>query len=267
MKLRLDVEILVIGNEVLIGKTQDTNSNWMAKRITKYGHRLRRITTIGDSLDEISQSIIEILKRNPDIIITSGGMGPTFDDMTLEGIGIGLKRKLKLNDHAYNMIKKSYEQAHKQKILKLEGMTKERTKMAYLPEGSNPLPNIRGTAPGVKIVTDQNTTIFILPGVPSEMKAMFSNSIKPILQENRGTFMEKGFIFEGIGESQIAPYVTKVEERYPQLWIKTHPRIGLAFEVELSITAFNVENGEKLAEEALEELRKVIIKLKGKIKE
>ena len=266
MELRLDVEILVIGNEMLIGKTQDTNSNWMAKRITKYGHRLRRITTISDSLDDISHSVNDILSRNPDIIITTGGMGPTFDDMTLEGIGIGLNRKLKLNDHAYNMIKKSYEQAHKQKILKLEGMTKERVKMAYLPEGSTPLPNIRGTAPGVKI-TENNTTIFILPGVPSEMKAMFSNSIKPILKENRGIFIERGFIFEGIGESQIAPHVTEVEGKYPQLWIKTHPRIGLAVEVELSITAFNVENGEKLAEDALEELRKVIIELKGKIKE
>ncbi|MBY9003679.1 MAG: competence damage-inducible protein A [Candidatus Lokiarchaeota archaeon] len=263
----MDVEILVIGNEVLIGKTQDTNSNWMAKRITKYGHRLRRITTIGDSLEEISHSIKDVLSRNPEMIITSGGMGPTFDDMTLEGIGIGLNKKLLLNDHAYNMIKKSYEQAHKQKILKLEGMTKERTKMAYLPEGSTPLPNIRGTAPGVKINAKNKTTIYILPGVPSEMKAMFSNSIKPILIENRGLFMEKGFIFEGIGESQIAPYVTKVEEKYPQLWIKTHPRVGLAVEVELSITAFNLENGEKLAEKALEELKTVILELKGKIKE
>jgi len=263
----LDVEILVIGNEVLIGKTQDTNSNWMAKRITKYGHRLRRITTIGDSLEEISHSMRDILSRNPDIIITSGGMGPTFDDMTLEGIGLGLNKKLKLNDQAYNMIKKSYEQAHKQKILKLEGMTKERTKMAYLPEGATPLPNIRGTAPGVKIDATNTTTIYVLPGVPSEMKAMFSNSIKPILRENEGTFIERGFIFEGIGESQIAPYVTSLEKKYPQLWIKTHPRIGLAVEVELSITAFNLENGEKLAEGALEELRKVIIELKGKIKQ
>ena len=263
----MEVELLIIGNEILIGKTQDTNSNWMAKRITKYGHRLRRITTIGDSLDEISHSINDILSRNPDIIITSGGMGPTFDDMTLEGIGIGLKKKLKLNDHAYNMIKKSYEQAHKQKILKLEGMTKERVKMAYLPEGSIPLPNIRGTAPGVKIITENNTIIFILPGVPSEMKSLFLNSIIPILKENRGIFIERGFIFEGIGESQIAPYVTKVEGKYPQLWIKTHPRVGLAVEIELSITAFNVENGGKLAEDALGELKKVIVELKGKIKE
>ena len=81
-----------------------------------------------------------------------------------------------------------------------------------------------------------------------------------------GKFVEKGFIFKGIGESQIAPYVTKLEEKYPKLWIKTHPRVGLSVEVELSITAFNVENGEEMADEALGELRKIIFELNGEIK-
>ncbi len=262
----MNVEILVIGNEILIGKTQDTNSNWMAKRITKYGHRLRRITTIGDSLEEISTTLKEILKRNPDLIITSGGLGPTFDDMTLKGIAMGLNTEIELNEQALNSIKKAYENANKQGILKLQGLTKERKKMAYLPRGSTPLPNTRGTAPGVKIKED-NTIIFILPGVPAEMKAMFLNVISPILKEKQGKFVEKGFIFKGIGESQIAPYVTKLEEKYPQLWIKTHPRVGLSIEVELSITAFNVKNGEEMAEKVLNELKKIILSLDGKIKE
>jgi molybdenum cofactor synthesis domain-containing protein len=246
----MEVEILVIGNEILIGKTQDTNSNWMAKRITKYGHRIKRITAIEDSIEVISNTLQTILKRNPDMIITSGGIGPTFDDMTLAGIAKGLNREIELNEHAYNSIKKAYEHAYERGILKLEGMTKEREKMAHLPQGSTPLPNI-----------------FVLPGVPAEMKAIFLNVIKPILKKKRGKFIERGFIFSGIGESQIAPYVTKVEEKYPQLWIKTHPRIGLAVEVEVSITCFNVENGEEITEKALKEIREVILKLDGKIKE
>jgi molybdenum cofactor synthesis domain-containing protein len=262
----MDVEFLIIGNEILIGKTLDSNSNWMAKRVTKYGHRVKRITTIGDNIETISHTLKNILKRKPDLILISGGMGPTFDDMTLEGIAIGLDRKLVLDDHAYNMIKKSYENAHRQGILKLEGMTKERKKMAILPQNSTPLPNVRGTAPGVKIL-EGKTTIFVLPGVPTEMKAMFHNIIKPILKEKRGKFIEKGFIFEGIGESQIAPYVSKLENEYPQLWIKTHPRIGLSVEVELSITAFNLENGEELVEKVLQQIRNTILSLNGKIKE
>ena len=262
----MEVEILVIGNEILIGKTLDTNSNWMAKRIAKYGHRLKRITTIEDDIGIISRTLQTILERKPDMIFTTGGLGPTFDDMTLAGIAKGLNRELELNQHAYNSIKRAYENAYKRGILKLEGMTKEREKMSYLPQGSIPLPNIRGTAPGVKLKEDK-TSIFVLPGVPSEMKAIFLKVIKPILKEKRGKFVEKGLLFMGIGESQIAPYTTKLEKKYPKLWIKTHPRIGLSLEVEISITGFNIENGDEMAERALDEIREIILSLNGKIKE
>ncbi|MFW9939212.1 MAG: molybdopterin-binding protein [Candidatus Thorarchaeota archaeon] len=262
----MNIELLIIGNEILIGKTLDSNSNWMAKRIARYGHQLKRISTISDDLDVISSTLREILNRNPDIIITSGGLGPTFDDMTLEGISIGLNRKLELNQHALNSIKKAYNHAYERGILKLEGMTKERKKMAYLPQGSTPLPNTVGTAPGVKI-KEGETTIFILPGVPAEMKSMFRNIINPVLKEKKGKFIEKGFLFSGIGESQIAPYTSQLEEKYPQLWIKTHPKLGLSILVEVSITAFNVENGEELIDKALTEIKEVILKLNGEIKE
>lgn len=186
--------------------------------------------------------------------------------MTLEGVSLALNRELERNEHAYNSIKKAYDQAYKRGILKLEGMTKEREKMAYLPKGSIPLPNLRGTAPGVEI-KEGNTVIYCLPGVPAEMKKIFSIVILPILKKKRGKFIQKGFIFTGIGESQIAPYVSKMEEKNPQIWIKTHPRIGLAIEVELSITAFNIENGEVLIDKVLNELKKIILNLDGKIKD
>ena len=190
----MDVEVLVIGNEILIGKTQDSNSHWMVKRLTRYGHHVKRITTIEDSLKAISDTLREILNRNPDMIITSGGLGPTFDDMTLEGIAKGLNRKLELNEHAFNSIKKAYNHAYKRGILKLEGMTKERRKMAFLPEGSLPLPNTVGTAPGVKI-KEKTTEIYILPGVPTEMKSIFRNVITPLLKEKKGKFIEQGLLF------------------------------------------------------------------------
>lgn len=262
----MDVELLIIGNEILIGKIKDTNSNWLAKRITKYGHKITRITTISDEVELICQVMRDCLSRQPEIIISSGGLGPTFDDMTLKGVSLALHRDLKLNKHAYDSIKKAYENAHKQGILKLEGMTPEREKMALLPVGSIPIPNVRGTAPGIK-TKEGNTTIFCLPGVPMEMKAMFKNVILPIIKEKRGKFMEKGFIFTGIGESQIAPYISRIEEKFPQLWIKTHPRIGLSIEVELSVTAFNVENDEELIDKVIKEVRDIIHKLNGKVKE
>ncbi len=262
----MNVELLIIGNEILIGKTQDTNSNWMAKRITKHGHHVRRITTIGDDLDDISSTLRNILERQPDVLIISGGLGPTFDDMTLKGVAKALNRELILNLEARKSIEKAYENAYKQGILKLQGMTPEREKMAYLPRGSIPLKNIRGTAPGVKLKVGK-TQIFCLPGVPMEMKAMFKNSILPMLKEKKEQFIQKGFIFMGIGESQIAPHVTRLEKEYPQLWIKTHPRVGLSVEVELSITCFNVENGEQLVDEVIEKMKKIVLELNGKLKE
>lgn len=185
--------------------------------------------------------------------------------MTLKGVALGLNRKLELDQHAYNMIKKAYEAAARRGLLKHDSMTKEQEKMAYLPEGSIPLPNIRGTAPGVKIV-EGDTTIFCLPGVPPEMEAMFNNIILPILKEKKGTFVEKSIISCGIGESQIAPYITDLERKYPQLWIKTHPRIELSVELEISITCFNVVNGEELVDKAIDEIKEIVINLDGTLK-
>ncbi len=256
------LEILVIGNEILIGKFKDTNSNWLAKKITKYGHKVVRITAISDDIEVISSALRECVSRAPNIIITSGGLGPTFDDMTLKGVGIALNRELSLNKNAYEWIRKAYDNAVKQGILKLKGMTPEREKMAYIPIGAIPLVNTRGTAPGVEMHME-DVVIFCLPGVPMEMKAMFKTSILPILKQKRGAFFEKSFKFSGIGESNIAPYVTELEKKHPDLWIKTHPSIGLSIELELSITGFNVNNGEQIADEIIEELKEIIINLKG----
>ncbi|MHA1451605.1 MAG: competence/damage-inducible protein A, partial [Promethearchaeota archaeon] len=166
MLVEMRVELLIIGNEILIGKFQDTNSYWIAKRIAKYGHHLVRITAIGDEKEEISSTFNEVLKRKPDILITSGGLGPTFDDITMESIASALNRELELDSHAYKLIKLIYERAYDKGVLKLREMTKEREKMAYLPLGSMMLPNPVGVAPGVKL-EEGSTTIYIFPGVPS----------------------------------------------------------------------------------------------------
>ena len=119
------IELIIIGNEILIGKFQDTNSYWMAKRIAKYGHHLTRIIAIGDEKNDIINTLKDSLKRKPDIIITSGGLGPTFDDITIESIAAGLKLELKIDKNAYRLIQKSYERAFDKGVLKLRDMTKE----------------------------------------------------------------------------------------------------------------------------------------------
>ncbi len=258
------VELLIIGNEILIGKFQDTNSYWMAKRIAKYGHHLTRITAIGDDKEEISKTIKELLERKPDIVITSGGLGPTFDDVTIESISAGLNREVELDTHAYKLIKRIYEKAFDKGILKLREMTKEREKMAFLPVGCIMLPNPVGVAPGVKL-EEGSTTIYILPGVPSELKKMFREFIQPVLSKKKGKFVEKGFRLKNIGESQLAPYITELQEKNPKIWIKTHPLTEYGVTIEISITAFNLDNADNIIDGVLKEIKKIIIDLGGTI--
>ncbi len=192
-------------------------------------------------------------------------MGPTFDDMTNNGIAIGLGKELILNNQAYRSIEESYNKLNKIGRLKLKGMTKAREKMAFLPQGSIPLTNNIGTAPGV-LIKEKNTNIFILPGVPTEMKAMFKNSILPLLKENKRIFIQKGFIFTEIGESQIAPLINELKDNYPNLWIKTHPKSGPSIEIELSITCFDNPNCHEKVDVVLNKLKHIILDLGGQIK-
>src|SRR5207245_5074691 len=113
---------------------------------------------------------------NPSLLITIGGLGPTHDDMTLARISRALHKPMRLNKEALELVRDHY-----RKLESKTKLTKYRTKMATLPQGSVPLPNPVGTAPGVKM-QQSSTTMFSLPGVPSEMKAIFRASIIPYLE-------------------------------------------------------------------------------------
>jgi molybdenum cofactor synthesis domain-containing protein len=128
------VEIICIGNEILIGKILNTNAQWLAKRITALGGHVRRTNVVGDALDEISSVLKDALSRKPFLIITTGGLGPTFDDMTLEGLAKALNVPLKLNPEAERMVRARYERYQAETGRRIE-MTPERLKMATIPEG------------------------------------------------------------------------------------------------------------------------------------
>src|SRR5882762_797493 len=96
-------EIISVGSELLIGHTLDTNSHWIAKRFTRFGWTLQRITVLRDSLAAIKDGVTGVLRRKPDLLITIGGLGPTYDDMTLKGITLALDKRLVLNPGALAM--------------------------------------------------------------------------------------------------------------------------------------------------------------------
>jgi len=266
----MTIEILCIGNELLIGKTLNTNAQWLAKRITTMGLNVRRITTIGDDIDEISQTLSECLKRKPNFIITTGGLGPTFDDKTLEGIAKALNRKLETNQQALKMIEKKYRQYQEEgKIEKVE-LTPPRMKMAKLPENAQPIENPVGTAPAV-ITTQNNTTIIALPGVPSEMKAIFEESIVPLLRKTAGnmTFFETSLEVSGIMESDLAPLIDKVMHDNPYIYVKSHPKGEEKIpqiELHISTTAKNTQEAKERVSKTIIQMSEMIQTKGGKIK-
>jgi nicotinamide-nucleotide amidase len=176
---------------------------------------------VRDELPEISAAVKESLARAPDLLVITGGLGATYDDMTLEGLAMALGRKVLLDQKAVEMIKKS----HARRKLDYE-MTPARLKMATIPEGSTPLQNPVGSAPAVFI--DSGAKIFSLPGVPSEMKAIFRKHVLPIVKKGVGEFVVKELKYNvrGVTEGMLAPMLIKIVGSHPRqaLYLKTHPR-------------------------------------------
>jgi len=264
------IEIVCIGTELLIGKTLNTNAQWLAKRITSLGLSVRRITNVGDDIDEISSALQEAIQRNPRFLITTGGLGPTFDDKTLEGLAKALKCKLEINNEALNMVKEKYHGYVEEGRMEKAELTPPRVKMAKLPQGAKPLFNPVGTAPGV-IMEHEGVTIVALPGVPSEMKAIFEGSVLPLLRQAAGdvTFFETSIEATGVMESEVAPLIDEVMHDNPYVYVKSHPK-GTEktprIEFHLSTTAKDSGVARNRVSRALVQLSELIQGKGGKVK-
>jgi len=231
--MNVKVEIICVGNELLIGKTLNTNSHWLAKRATALGANVKRITVVSDDVSEIAIALREALRRKLRFIITTGGLGPTFDDKTLEGIAKGLNQKLEVNNRALELVRGKYEALLKEgRIEKIE-LTPSRTKMATFPKGSKPLHNPVGTAPGM-LADVKQTCVIALPGVPPEMEAIFDESVAPMLKKEAGksAFFETSVYIEGIMESSLAPLIDRVMHANPLVYIKSHVYVKSRIQVE-----------------------------------
>jgi len=264
------VEIICIGNELLIGKILNTNAHWLAKRITSLGLSVRRITVVGDDLDEIASAIKETIQRKPSFIITTGGLGPTFDDKTLEGVARAIGRELEENKEALEMIKRKYEQYVVEGRIEKFEMTQYRLKMAKLPRGAKPLPNPVGTAPGV-LIEYEGVVMIMLPGVPQEMMAIFDESIVPLLQRAAGnlTFYEASLDVRGVPESELAPLIEHVMHDNPYVYIKSHPKISEKthhIELHISTTSDDPNVAKQRIERAIMQISNLIYEKGGKVK-
>ena len=158
------VEIISLGNELLIGKVLNTNAHWLSKRATSLGIKVKRVTILPDDVNETARAIRETLKRKPEFIVTTGGLGPTFDDKTLESIAKALNRKLEANKEAMEMVKEKYQKYARKKRSNNRELTQPLVKIATIPENSRPIRNPLGTAPAMQRNLE-DTVLIALPGV------------------------------------------------------------------------------------------------------
>jgi len=268
--MTVDVEIICIGNELLIGKIMNTNAHWLATQATNLGANVRRITVIQDNLGEIAAAINEAKARRPNFIITTGGLGPTFDDMTLQGVAEALERKFEVNPFALEMVKqRCIEYAKKRGWSTDIELTPPRVKMAKFPEKTQPLTNPLGTAPGLRVEMD-GALLFVMPGVPAEMEAIFTQTIAPLIKQlvGKGVFCQKSLIVKGIIESSLAPLIDQVMANNEGVYIKSHASMGTKSKpyTELHMTMRTNEPNptEKLAK-AAKEIAELIEASGGKI--
>ena len=267
--MTVDMEIICVGNELLIGKILNTNAHWLGKQATNLGVNVKRITVVQDIVDETAKVVREAIGRKPQFIIITGGLGPTFDDKTLESIAKALNRKLEINRKALATVKtKCEEYARKRQLLTTIELTPPRVKMATLPEKTEPVNNPVGTAPGVRVDLE-GTVLFALPGVPKEMEAIFTETIVPLLKQAVGdrVFCDKSMFLVNIMESNLAPLIDTVMSDNKGVYIKSHP-IGSEnkphIEIHLTTAVKAEEKPMKMLEKALRELSILVEENGGK---
>jgi len=221
----MNVEIINTGNELLIGKIRNTNVEWLIKKITKLGARVIQYTVIPDDKEVISSTLRAAINRPNDIIIITGGLGATYDDITLEAVAKALNRPLLLSKEALEMVEAKFEYAKRLGWTEAKKITEVWKKMAIIPEGSIPLENPPGAAPGVQIEYN-GKLIFCLPGPPNELHAIFRRAIRPIIKKKVKIKAPDARIFiKDIIEPTISGIIQETFNKFKGIWIKSHPML------------------------------------------
>lgn len=220
--LVITVEIVAVGNELLLGDVLDTNTNWLCKRITGLGGRVRRAVLVEDDVEAIAAELRGAVERGADLVFTMGGLGPTADDVTLAAVAMAAGVPLEENEEALTLLRTKYKELAEKGYVADAALTEARRKMACLPRGSLPLINPVGGAPGVAVKIS-GATIISLPGVPEELKGIFQTSLQPILTElfGTGTFVERTVIVDHGDESTLAPILKRVAGDNPSIYVKS----------------------------------------------
>jgi len=195
----LKIELITVGDEILIGHTLDSNSNWIAGRLSQHGLRLRWHSTVGDDASDLRHQIRRAWNR-ADIVILTGGLGPTHDDITRAVVARFFNDELVVRSDLAGMIAERFA---------LRGMKPPPgcERLAEFPSRAEPILNAHGSAPGIHYQQD-GKELFALPGVPVEMRGMVEDYVIPRITARRGeTFRFRVFRTAGVGESNLSDLI------------------------------------------------------------
>jgi nicotinamide-nucleotide amidase len=248
----MNAEIISVGSELLLGQIVNTNAQFLSRHLAEMGVNVFYQTVVGDNSDRLL-STIQKAEERADLIIFTGGLGPTRDDLTKETIAAHLGKKLVLNDEAFKGIR--------QYFLKIgREMTENNKKQALVLEDCLVLPNENGMAPGM-FVKSKNKFYMLLPGPPKEMQPMFEKYGRPAILnvlDRQESIVSRVLRFFGIGESQLE---TEIED---MIMNQTNPTIApLAGDGEVTIRLTAKHRSKETANEMIDKVEKEILNRVG----
>ncbi len=243
-------EILAIGTELLLGVTLDTNTQYLARALRDTGVDLYRTTIIGDNEDRIATAVREAIERC-NILITTGGLGPTVDDPTRQAVAKAINTELRFHPELWEQILERFSKFGRTP-------TENNRRQAYIPAGAIVIPNSVGTAPAFRV--DKGTsTIICLPGVPREMEYIYLNEVRPFLKSHyhlQGIIRVHTLHLSGVGESQVDSWIAHLETL-------TNPTVGLSahsgrIDIRITAKADDPEAADQMIAQLLPELRDLL---------
>lgn len=243
----MTVELISVGTELLMGSIVNTNAQFLAEECAALGFSVYHQSTVGDNEARLTEELQRALERS-DVVILSGGLGPTEDDLTKETAAKVCGMSLKEDAHTKKMIKEYFESVKRD-------ISDNNWKQALVPEGAIVLDNANGTAPGI-IMEKDGKSVILLPGPPNELTKMFKRQVEPYLKKKMPKALVSVMVkLCGIGESKAETLIRDLIDSQTNPTIATYAKVG---EVHLRVTAqANTEKeAEKLVKPVVEELKK-----------
>lgn len=230
--------IIVTGTEVLTGRTSDRNGPWVSERLGELGVQVAHLTVVGDRREDLDASLRFLAERGMDLIVTTGGLGPTADDLTAERVAMFAGRSLELDEDMEGKIAAIITEFAKRMRFDREGVAAGTRKQAMVPAGAEALDPV-GTAPGL-VVAAESTVVVVLPGPPRELQGMWeaalgTDAVRSVLAR-APTLESASMKMFGVPESTLAKSLREIGEQVPleSLEITTCLRRGAELEIDVS---------------------------------